>query len=148
MKLSSPAFQNGAPIPSKYTCDGKNVNPEFQISEVPEDAKSLAFVMDDPDSPSGTFVHWTLWDMHPKTPEILVDSVPLATEGMTSFGKPGYGGPCPQSGEHRYFFKLYALDTALNLPSSTDVKTLMQSMQGHILSQVELMGRYARGKKS
>jgi Raf kinase inhibitor-like YbhB/YbcL family protein len=145
MKIQSPAFQDKQRIPPMYTCDEDDVNPQFLISEVPEGARSLALIMDDPDSPTGTWVHWTVWNISPQITEIAENSVPEgAVEGMTSFGKTGYGGPCPHSGEHRYFFKLYALDTTLDLPAGADISQLNQAMQSHILEQAQLMGLYSR----
>lgn len=148
MKISSPAFDNGVLIPSKYTCDGQNINPPLVIEEVPSEAKSLVLVVDDPDAPMGTWVHWTIWNIDPGTREIPENTVPKgAVEGKTSFGKPGYGGPCPPSGTHRYFFKIYALDVpSLNLNSSATVKDLVKSMQDHILDSGEFFGTYSRQK--
>jgi Raf kinase inhibitor-like YbhB/YbcL family protein len=145
MKIESPAFENNQSIPSKYTCDGENVNPPLKISQMPKEAKSLVLVFDDPDAPAGTWVHWTIWNIDPQTEEIAEASVPQnAVEGKTSFGRPGYGGPCPPSGTHRYFFKLYALDTVLNLDSSAKIKDIESAMEGHVLARAELMGLYKR----
>lgn len=145
MKIESPAFSNNQPIPAEYTCDGKDVNPPLKISEVPEETKSLVLIVDDPDAPGGTWVHWTLWNIDPKITEIPENSVPGGTvEGRTDFGKPGYGGPCPPSGIHHYHFKLYALDTMLKLNSSSKKKEVEKSMEGHILDWVELIGLYQR----
>ncbi len=145
MKLESPIFENNGNIPSKYTCDGGNVNPPLEIREVPENAKSLVLIVDDPDAPMGTWVHWTVWNISPKTTEISENSVPEgAVEGITDFGKPGYGGPCPPSGTHRYFFKLYALNTTLDLDSSAKAKDIEKAMEGHILDKAELIGLYSR----
>lgn len=145
MQIASPAFQNNQSVPEKYTCDGDNVSPPLVFSEVPKEAKALVLINDDPDAPAGTWVHWTLWNIPLQTEKIEENSVPQeATEGVTSFGKPGYGGPCPPSGTHRYFFKLYALDTTLDLDSSSDVKKLEAALQGHVLQQAELVGLYSR----
>jgi len=145
MKIESPAFENNQSIPSKYTCDGENVNPPLKISHAPKGAKSLVLVFDDPDAPAGTWVHWTIWNIDPQTEEIAEANVPQeAVEGITSFGKSGYGGPCPPSGTHRYFFKLYALDTVLNLDSSAGVSDMEKAMKGHVLDKAELMGLYER----
>ncbi|MCD6500585.1 YbhB/YbcL family Raf kinase inhibitor-like protein [bacterium] len=145
MKIESSAFKENQSIPEKYTCDGENVNPLLKISEVPEAAKSLVLIVDDPDAPMGTWVHWTVWNVSSKTTEIPENSVPEgAIEGMTDFGKPGYGGPCPPSGTHRYFFKLYALDTTLGLSSSAKKVDLEKAMEGHILDKAELIGLYSR----
>lgn len=145
MKLSSLVFQNNGYIPVKYTCDGENVNPPLEISGVPAGARSLVLIMDDPDAPRGTWVHWTLWNINPETKEIKENLLPSgAVEGLTSFGRPGYGGPCPPSGTHRYFFKLYALDTILNLNPEADKKLLEKAMEGHILDYAEIIGLYKR----
>jgi Raf kinase inhibitor-like YbhB/YbcL family protein len=145
MIISSFAFQNNGYIPSKYSCDGENINPPLEVQDVPPEAKSLVLIVDDPDVPGGTWVHWTVWNIDPKTSQISEHSVPSqATEGKTSFGKPGYGGPCPPSGTHRYFFKLYALDTMLSLDSSATKQDLERSMQNHVLLQSELIGLYQR----
>lgn len=145
MKLESPAFEHNQKIPSKYTCDGKNINPPLKIESVPEATKSLVLIMDDPDAPRGTWVHWTLWNISPDTKEIPENSVPAgAVQGQTSFGKPGYGGPCPPSGTHRYFFKLYALDATLELSPQADRATLETAMEGRILDKAELIGLYSR----
>ncbi len=145
MKISSPAFSDKDRIPKKYTCDDVNVNPPLDIEGVPEGAESLALIMDDPDAPVGTWVHWTLWNIPPDTYEIKENSVPEgANEGNTSFGHPGYGGPCPPFGTHRYFFKLYALDTKLDLSSSADKDKLERAMTGHILAEARFYGVYSR----
>lgn len=145
MQILSSAFQNNEKIPALYTCDGNGISPPFTFSDVPENAQSLAFISDDPDAPAGTWVHWLLWNIDPKTTEIAENKVPFgAVEGTTSFGNVGYGGPCPPSGTHRYFFKLYALDTRLDLPKSTDKKALEEAMKNHILAKAEIIGLYAR----
>lgn len=145
MFLTSTAFKNNARIPVKYTCDGEEFNPPLLISEVPAEAKSLVLIADDPDSPTGTWVHWTLWNIDPETKEIGENGAPQgAVEGLTTFGKTGYGGPCPHSGTHRYFFKLYALDTLLALPPQTDKAKLLSAAQGHILAEAELVGVFGR----
>lgn len=145
MKITSSAFEHNGQIPSKYTCDGENVSPPLSISEVPEKTKSLVLISDDPDAPAGTWVHWTLWNIDPATKEIPENSIPSgATQGVTSFGENAYGGPCPPSGTHRYFFKLYALDIELGLDSSAKVQDLEKEMQGHILDKVEMIGLYKR----
>ncbi|MCF7836031.1 MAG: YbhB/YbcL family Raf kinase inhibitor-like protein [Candidatus Marinimicrobia bacterium] len=146
MILSSEKFEKEQPIPSKYSCDGDDVNPPLQIAEVPRGTKSLALVVDDPDSPSGTWTHWTVWNIPPETTEIREDSVPVgAVEGITTFGKKGYGGPCPGSGVHRYFFKLFALDEVLDIPFNVDAKVLAEEIATHTIEKAELMGMYGRG---
>lgn len=145
MKIESPSFSNNEMIPPNYTCDGANVNPPLMISGAPEDAKSLVLIVDDPDAPSKTWVHWTIWNIDPDTKEILENGIPQgAVEGMTDFGIPGYGGPCPPSGIHHYFFKLYALDITLDLSSSASAVNIQEAMQGHILDSAELIGIYGR----
>lgn len=147
MKLSSPAFLNNQQIPSMYTCDGENVNPPLLFSEVPDNTKSLVLIVDDPDAPTKVWVHWVVFNIDPTTTDVLENSVPKGgIEGVTDFGKPGYGGPCPPSGSHRYFFKLYALDSILNLPQNSDKKAVEEAMQGHILDSAELVGLYERGE--
>ena len=145
MKIESPVFKNNELIPTKYTCQGEDINPPLKISAVPQSTKSLALIIDDPDAPVGTWVHWLLWNIPPETAEIGENSVPPgATEGQTDFGQPGYGGPCPPSGTHRYFFKLYALDTELSLAAGASKKELEAALRGHILEQAELIGLYKK----
>lgn len=146
MKLTSSTFSNTTPIPAKYTCDGDDTSPPLYIEDVPHGAKSLALIADDPDAQGGAWVHWTLWGIPPETKKIGANLPPGATQGTTSFGKTEYGGPCPPHGEHRYFFKLYALDTILDLPPAADKETLEEAMTGHVLEHAELMGTYARSK--
>ncbi|HUT22395.1 MAG TPA: YbhB/YbcL family Raf kinase inhibitor-like protein [Candidatus Bipolaricaulota bacterium] len=143
MKIQSPEFTSGRAIPVKYTCDGENINPPLMISDVPENAKSLVLICDDPDSPRVTWTHWTVWNIDSKILKIEENSDP-GVEGVTSFGRVGYGGPCPGSGEHRYFFKLFALDIELTLDGGADISKLDSAMKGHILAQAELMGKYSR----
>jgi Raf kinase inhibitor-like YbhB/YbcL family protein len=145
MKIESPAFENNQPIPSKYTCDGEDVNPPLKISDVPEDAKSLVLIVDDPDAPLGTFTHWIVWNIDPKTNFIEENSVPVgAIVGVNDFGKNSYGGPCPPSGTHHYHFKLYALDTTLNLDKDSKKNDLEKAMENHILEKAEIIGIYKR----
>lgn len=145
MKFTSPAFEHNSPIPSLYTCDGRNLNPPLQCADYPAGTKSLAIIMDDPDAPSGDFVHWTVWNIPPALDCFQTGVAPTgAAEGMTDFGKPGYGGPCPPSGTHRYHFRLYALDTMLDLPTTTTKPVLLKAMEGHILGQALFIGTYQR----
>ncbi|MGE5174491.1 MAG: YbhB/YbcL family Raf kinase inhibitor-like protein [Betaproteobacteria bacterium] len=145
LNISSPAFKHREHIPAKYTCDGADVNPALMIGNVPPGAKSLALIVDDPDAPRGTWVHWVVWNISPDTKEIKENSIPQgASQGMNDFRKLGYGGPCPPSGTHRYFFKLYALDTMLSLATNTTKAALERAMHGHILAQGELIGLYMR----
>lgn len=145
MTISSPAFENNSQIPQKYTCDGQNTSPPLTISDVPEKAQSLVLIVDDPDAPAGTWTHWLVWNIDPKTTEIAENSLPSgALEGVTSFDKPGYGGPCPPSGTHRYYFKLYALSTKLDLSPQVDKAQLEEAMADHILERSEIVGLYSR----
>lgn len=147
MKITSTSFENNTNIPAQFTCDGSDINPSLEFSEVPTESKSLALISDDPDAPMGTWVHWTVWNIDPKTKEITENSVPVgAVQGTTSFGEAKYGGPCPPSGVHHYYFKLYALDTTLNLPVSSKKEDLEKAMNGHILAKAELIGLYSRKK--
>jgi len=145
MIISSPAFRDKEKMPSKYSCDGENISPPLEIVEVPEAAKSLVLIVDDPDAPMGIWIHWLVWNINPAITKIGENSLPPgAKEGITSFGRPDYGGPCPPSGIHRYFFKLYALDKMLELDQSAKKEALEQAMKGHILAQAELIGLYER----
>ncbi|MBD3289687.1 YbhB/YbcL family Raf kinase inhibitor-like protein [candidate division KSB1 bacterium] len=142
MKITSPAFKNNEAIPTKYTCDGEDVNPPLNIDDLPKEAKELAMIMDDPDAPSKTWVHWVVYNM-PVNIHIDENSIP-GKQGMNDFGKKNYGGPCPPSGEHRYYFKVYALDNRLELEEGITKKELESAMEGHILEQAELVGLYAK----
>jgi len=144
MTLSSPAFQDGQILPKKYTCDGSNVNPPLQFSDIPAGTKSLALIVDDPDAPSGDFVHWLIWDMDPGLTAIAEGNAPTGTQGKTSTNSTGYVPPCPPSGTHRYTFKLYALDTLLGIPSAFGKEQLLAAMEGHILAQSKSVGLYGR----
>lgn len=144
-KLTSPAFNNGTQIPSKYTCDGQNINPHLIIHGVPPQAKSLALLMEDPDAPGGVWVHWVMWNISPEIKEIKEHSAAFGAEqGQNARGAKGYDGPCPPSGIHRYFFRLYALNIKLSLPETADKQTLEAGMEGHIVATAELMGTYMR----
>ncbi|MFI5334929.1 MAG: YbhB/YbcL family Raf kinase inhibitor-like protein [Chlamydiales bacterium] len=149
MKLISSAFKEGEKIPSIYTCDGKNINPPLEISGVPKEAKSLALIMDDPDVPESVrkdrmWVHWIQFDMPISLVQVKENASLPGVAGKNTGGKLGYDGPCPPDREHRYFFKLYALDTLLKLPQGTSKDLLEKAMQGHILATAQLMGRYER----
>lgn len=150
IKITSSAFQDGGLIPAKYTCDGADVSPPLQWDNVPQGAKSIALICDDPDAPMGTFVHWVLFNLPAETRQ-LAEKVAAdktlpsgARQGTSGFGRVGYGGPCPPSGTHRYFFKIYALDTTLDLPAGARKSDLLKVMQGHILAQGQLVGKYKR----
>jgi len=148
LTIKSSAFKNNETIPRKYTCDGENVNPLIEILGVPKEAKSLALIMDDPDATGGvTWTHWLVWNIDPQTTYIEEDTLPPgAIEGKTSFGKTGYGGPCPPRGSkpHRYMFKVYALDITLGLMEGEGKTELMKAMEGHVLAEGTLTGLYQR----
>lgn len=145
MKFTSPAFEYNGAVPSLYTCDGRNLNPPLQCADYPAGTKSLAIIMDDPDAPSGDFVHWVVWNIAPALDCFQAGVAPTGSvEGMNDFSRTGYGGPCPPSGTHRYHFRLYALDTTLDLPTSTTKQDLLKAMEGHILGQALLIGTYQR----
>jgi hypothetical protein len=142
MKLSSPAFDNGKPIPTEYTCDGDDISPPLTFTGIPEKAKSLAIIMDDPDA--GGFVHWVVWNIPPNTTGFSKGENISFPQGTNDFGKIGYGGPCPPVEKHRYFFKLYALDTVLNLNTGATKEQLENAMSTHILEETQLIGTYTR----
>jgi hypothetical protein len=144
MKITSPEFKNNSYIPKKFTCEGEDINPALIIEDIPEETKSLALVMDDPDAPMGTWVHWVVFDI-PVVSKIEENSVP-GRLGITNSGRRDYHGPCPPSGTHRYFFKIYALDTVLNLAEGISKGALEKAMQGHILDQAQLIGLYQRAR--
>jgi Raf kinase inhibitor-like YbhB/YbcL family protein len=145
MKLSSPDFSEGGNIPERFTCDGKDVSPTLQIDGVPKGAKSLALIVDDPDAPPGTFTHWLMWNIVPNLTEIVGNKPPLhAVQGVNDFGKSKYTGPCPPPGVHRYYFRLYALDTTLALPPKSKRKAVDSAIKSHIIAEATLIGRYAR----
>lgn len=147
MKITSPAFTDGGTIPKQFTRDGADKSPALRIEDVPSGVKSLALIMDDPDAPSGTFTHWMLFNMSPATKEIREDAPPvMASQGRNNWGEIGYGGPKPPSGEHRYFFKLYALDGVLPLSRGATRAELEEAMNGRVLDEAEFMGRYASGQ--
>lgn len=146
MKLTT-VFAYNESIPSKYTCDGEDAAPELTISEVPADSKSLVLIVDDPDAPIGTWVHWLVYNIPVSTAKIDAKNLPQdAKQGMTDFGRVGWGGPCPPSGTHRYFFKLYAIDKVLDLPDGATKTQLEQAIKDHIVEKTELIGLYKRIK--
>ena len=142
LKISSPSFKENGFIPEKYTCDGMNVNPSLNIEHIPEKTRCLAIVVDDPDAPVGTWVHWVMWDI-PVTHHLKENDAP-GMQGMNDFSKHVYSGPCPPNGTHHYFFKVYALDCILDLPVSSNKYNLEKAMSGHILGFGELIGLYKR----
>lgn len=144
-QLTSPAFTNGEKIPALYTCDGEDRIPDLVWSDAPQNTQSFALIMDDPDAPMGTWVHWVIYNLPSGTTKITNGALPEgAMEGMNSWDKTAYGGPCPPSGTHRYIFHLYALDTMLDLLTSGTKEELEQAMQNHVLAQTELIGVYQR----
>ncbi|MEK7311397.1 MAG: YbhB/YbcL family Raf kinase inhibitor-like protein [Chloroflexota bacterium] len=150
-ELRSAAFTAGAAIPRTYTCDGQDISPPLQWNDPPANTKSFALICDDPDAPSGTWVHWVIYNL-PAGARSLSESMPhdaalpdQSRQGKNSWGRLGYGGPCPPRGTHRYFFKLYALDKALDLTVGASKEQLLKAMHGHIVAQAELMGTYSRG---
>lgn len=144
MKLTSPDFENNQNIPKKYTCLGENINPTLKIDNIPKNTKTLALIMDDPDAPRGTWVHWVMWNI-PILTELKEDSVPNESiQGLNSANQTNYMGPCPPSGTHRYFFKIYALDTELELDKTSTKQDLEQAMQNHILDKAELIGLFKK----
>lgn len=145
LKITSSAFRDGERIPSRYTCDDLNINPPLSFENVPPAAKSLALIVDDPDAPGGVWVHWLVWNIAASVSTVAEDSVPAgALQGMNDFNKHAYGGPCPPSGSHRYFFKLYALDDMLKIGAHSIKPELEKAVKGHILAKAELMGLYSR----
>jgi len=150
ISVSSSAFQEGGMIPPKYTCDGNDLSVPLKWTAVPEGTKSIAVISDDPDAPVGTWVHWVMWNIPPAVRE-LAEGMPTkpqlpdgSRQGISDFGRPGYGGPCPPSGTHRYYFKVYALDVTLDLPGTARKADMVKAMKGHILAEGQLMGKYSR----
>lgn len=149
-ELTSSAFSNNGMIPSQYTCDGKDISPPLRWNNPPAKTKSFALINDDPDAPMGTWVHWVIWNIPASAIELKENVEKIgelaggAKQGMTDFGRVGYGGPCPPSGTHRYFFKLYALDSLLNLAAGARKEELLKAMKGHILAEAQLIGLYKR----
>jgi Raf kinase inhibitor-like YbhB/YbcL family protein len=150
MELISPAFDEGGMIPGRYTCDGADVSPPLKWNALPRGTKSLAIICDDPDAPVGNWVHWVYYDIPAGTEglseKVATDDRPAegGTQGLNDFRKIGYGGPCPPGGTHRYYFKLYALDTTLDLSSGATKKQVLKAMENHIIGQTQLMGKYRR----
>jgi Raf kinase inhibitor-like YbhB/YbcL family protein len=141
--VKSPAFENNKLIPVKYTCDGADVNPHLTIEGVPDETKGLVLIVDDPDAPMGTFDHWIVWNIPPDTREIEENTIP-GIEGISSYRKHAYGGPCPPYGTHRYFFKVYALDVELDLKTNSTKNDVEKAMKGHMLAEGVLVGLSCR----
>lgn len=145
MKLTS-VFEHNENIPSVYTCDGQDLAPVLTISDVPQGTQELVLIVDDPDAPMGTWVHWLVYNLPVDTTKIEAEKLPVeAKQGMTDFGRIGWGGPCPPSGTHRYFFKLYALDKKLYLPEGLKKSELEKEIKAHVIEKTELIGLYKRG---
>ncbi|MFP4645277.1 MAG: YbhB/YbcL family Raf kinase inhibitor-like protein [Candidatus Woesearchaeota archaeon] len=145
LTILSPAFGDNEDIPAKYSCQGEDVNPELHIEDVPDGAQSLVLIMDDPDAPGGTFDHWIVFDIPSETSVIAEDSVPEeATQGRNDFGNNEYGGPCPPSGTHRYQFKLYAIDTTLELPEGSTKEDVLAAIEDHVIEEDILTGLFSK----
>ncbi len=143
LTVKSSAFKHNALIPKKYTCDGDGINPPLTVEGVPKEALSLVLIMDDPDAPSGTFNHWIVWNIPPNISKIGEDMVP-GFEGMNSARRKGYTSPCPPSGTHRYFFKIFAIDTELSLGANSTKRDIELAIQGHVVAKGEIIGLYGR----
>jgi len=144
VEFYSPAFFENEKMPADYTCDGKNVNPPLQFSGINPNAKSLALIVDDPDAPAGTWVHWVVFNLPPQLNFIAEDQAPAGVLGINSWGETKYNGPCPPSGQHRYFFKLYALDIVLDLPPGATKHEVEKAMTSHVVDKAEFIGMYNR----
>lgn len=143
MKITSPSFKNNQLIPKKFTCQGDDISPKLVIENVPANAKSLVLIVDDPDAPMGTWAHWLMYNIVADL-KIIEEAAVVGKQGQNSFRKKNYGGPCPPSGTHRYFFKLYALDTILSLPEGVSKKQIEKAMKNHIIEKAELIGLYKK----
>lgn len=150
MEITSTAFDEGKPIPTQYTCDGEDLSPPLSWDGAPEGTKSFALIADDPDAPVGTWVHWVLYNIPADKTSLLADIADSkklndgSMHGVNDFKRFGYGGPCPPGGTHRYFFKLYALDTMVDLAPGATKKELLKEMEGKVLAETQLMGTYSR----
>jgi len=142
LNVSSPAFKDKDAIPARYTCQGQNVNPPLAITDIPEGAKSLVLIIEDPDAPGATFDHWVVWNIRPVG--LIEENTAPGVQGANSTGKNAYMGPCPPSGSHRYFFKIYALDSMLDLPPGSDKKAVEKAMKDHVLGEGQLLGVYEK----
>ena len=150
MNIKSSVFEEGGDIPQKYSCDGEDISPPLSWSGAPETTKSFALISDDPDAPMGTWVHWVIYNI-PGSSSGLDEDVPAdetlsdgSMQGQNSWNRIGYGGPCPPGGTHRYYFKLYALDTELDLKTGASKKELERAMKGHVVAEEQIMGRFSR----
>ena len=145
-RLISTVFSQNGHIPPRYTCEGENINPPLKAENIPEGTKTLALIVEDPDAPRGTFDHWIVWNISPN--EAIAEGKGPGINGTNGFGKTGYGGPCPPSGVHRYFFRVFALDDELDLPAGSKKADLLDAMKGHVLATAELMGFYQKHKQT
>ena len=145
-RLISTVFSHHGHIPIKYTCEGENINPPLKVENVPEEAKTLSLMVEDPDAPRGIFDHWIVWNISPN--EAIAEGSNPGISGTNGFGKPGYGGPCPPSGVHRYFFRVFALDDVLDLLAGAKKEELLDAMKEHVMASAELMGVYQRQKQT
>ena len=144
MEIKS-VFREGETVPERYTCDGRNINPPLDFSGIPKGTKSLALIIDDPDSPSGVFTHWIVWNIPLDNKAIKENSVPRGSvQGLNDFGQAGYGGPCPHQGIHRYRFRVFALDVLLAVPTNPVKDYISKAMDGHVLDSAVLTGVYGR----
>jgi len=143
--ITSPSFTEESDIPVKFSCKGENMNPEIGIGSLPEETKSLAIIVEDPDAPRGVFDHWVVWNLQPRSP--IVENSKDGVQGNNGKGETGYAGPCPPSGTHRYQFKVYALDSMLDLPVGTNKKNLMNAMKEHVVAGGELTGMFSSQSK-
>ena len=144
MRITSSAFSNNAMIPSKYTCQGQDISPPLEFSNIQKNAKMLALIMDDPDAPSGTFTHWLVWNIPSKITEIHEGERIIYPQGLNDFGRQYYKGPCPPSGVHRYFFTLYALNKEIDLKPGATKDELLKAMRDNIIEKTELIGKYKK----
>ena len=144
LKLISTVFSHNGHIPPKYTCEGENINPPLKVENIPDETRTLALIVEDPDAPRGVFTHWIMWNISPN--EAIAEGSNPSISGTNSFGKTGYGGPCPPSGEHRYFFRVFALDDELDLLAGATKEDLLNAMKEHIIASAELMGVYQKHK--
>jgi Raf kinase inhibitor-like YbhB/YbcL family protein len=140
--VTSSAFKPNTMIPEKYSCRGENINPELLLKDLPKGAKTIALIMDDPDAPKSTFVHWVMWNI--PVAKIIAENSAPGIQGNNGRGETKYTGPCPPSGIHHYFFKVYALDTTLSIAAGSDKKVLEEVMRGHIIGKAELIGLYKK----
>ena len=146
LRISSPAFKPGGNIPSRYTCEGEDINPPLDIKQIPAEAKSMVLIIEDPDAPMGTWLHWLVWNI-PIVHYLNENEVP-GDQGLNDFGKIAYGGPCPPSGMHRYYFNVYALDDLLDIPEGSSRREVEAAIQNHIIAYGQVMGVYQKSRRS